>query len=173
LRTVDALEDRAVLEGREQTLTALVEQIYPPSDWGSGARELGVAVTVRALADNPAGRGEDSYRGEPFSTSYQPEFGWQWRATPLEALDHGLDAVQSWSYANYGVSFADLDEGTQIRAIEALEADAMAGFELVAARAFFDLLSGWVFDALFVVPTLGSYSLDAVWARLGLGGSAS
>jgi hypothetical protein len=45
----------------------------------------------------------------------------------------------------------------------------MPGFELVSAAAFFELLYGYVFDALFVVPASGGYSLDAVWRRLGVG----
>jgi gluconate 2-dehydrogenase gamma chain len=159
----------AVLGARDATLGALVDQLYPETDWGPGARQLGVARTVRELAGSPAGRGQDSYRQPPFAEADVPGLGWQWQATFLEALDHGLDAVQRWSLERHRASFADLPPVTQAGAIAALEDGTLPGFELVSAQAFFKLLHGYVFDALFVLPTSGAYALDAAWSRLGIG----
>lgn len=153
---------------RESTLAALVEQVFPASAWGPGARELGVAELVRELADSPAGRGMDSYRQPPFADADVPGLGWQWTATPSEALEHGLDVVRMWSISTHGTDFADLPPAEQTAAVAALEDGSLPGFELVSAAAFFDLLYGYVFDALFVVPASGGYSLDAVWDRLGV-----
>lgn len=153
---------------REPTLAALVEQIFPASDWGPGARELGVAELVREVADSPASRGADSYRQPPFADADVPGLGWQWTATPSEALEHGLDIVRMWSFDTHGTDFADLPSAEQAAAVTALEGGSFPGFVLVSAAAFFDLLYGYVFDALFVVPASGGYSLDAVWDRLGV-----
>jgi hypothetical protein len=137
---------------RAPTLAALVERIFPESSWGPGARQLGLAELVWELASSPAGRGQD----------------WQWKATPLDALEHGLDVVQKWSLGTHEMAFADLPSAEQVYAVSALEGGSLPGFQLVSATAFFDLLYGYVFDALFVVPTSGGYSLDAVWDGLGL-----
>lgn len=152
----------------EPTLAALVEQIFPASDWGPGARELGVAELVRELADSPAGSGADSYRQPPFADADVQGLGWQWAATPSEALEHGLDVVRTWSLGTHGTDFADLPSAEQAAAVTALEGGSFPGFVLVSAAAFFELLYGYVFDALFVVPASGGYSLDAVWDRLGV-----
>jgi Gluconate 2-dehydrogenase subunit 3 len=154
---------------REATLGALVDQIYPETGWGPGARQLGVVKVVRELATGPAGRGQDSYRKPPFAEADVPGLGWQWKATFLEALDYGLDVVEQWSLDSHGVPFADLPPAEQSRAVAALEDGTAPGFQLVSSRAFFELLYGYVFDALFVTPTSGGYSLDAVWDRLGIG----
>lgn len=159
----------AVLGARDATLGALVDQLYPETDWGPGARALGVARTVRELAGGPVGRGQDSYRQPPFADADVPGLGWQWQATFLEALEHGLDAVQRWSLERHRVPFADLPSATQAVAVAALEDGTLPGFELVSAQAFFGLLQGYVFDALFVLPASGAYALDAAWARLGIG----
>ena len=159
-------EDPAVLAAREATLSALVEQIYPETDWGPGAKRLGLAIAVRELASGPAGRGLDSYRQPPFAEADVPGLGWQWQATYLEALDYGLDVVQRWSLDSRRVPFADLPSQEQFRVVAAIEDGTQPGFALVSSRAFFGLLYGYVFDALFVTPTSGGYSLDAAWDRL-------
>lgn len=153
---------------REATLAALAEQIFPESGWGPGARQLGLAELVWVLASSPAGRGQDSYRQPPFADTAVPGLGWQWQATPLEALEHGLDVVQKWSLDTHERAFAALPPAEQVYAVSALEGGSLPGFQVVSATAFFDLLYGYVFDALFVVPTSGGYSLDAVWDRLGV-----
>jgi gluconate 2-dehydrogenase gamma chain len=153
---------------RAPTLAALVERIFPESSWGPGARQLGLAELVWELASSPAGRGQDSYRQPPFADTDVPGLGWQWKATPLDALEHGLDVVQKWSLGTHEMAFADLPSAEQVYAVSALEGGSLPGFQLVSATAFFDLLYGYVFDALFVVPTSGGYSLDAVWDGLGL-----
>jgi hypothetical protein len=153
----------------QATLEALVEQIYPETCWGPGAARLGLAATVWALASGPAGRGLDSYRQPPFAGMDVPGLGWQWQASFLEALEHGLDVVHQWSVAAHGITFAELGPAEQEHAVARLEDGTMPGFELVSAAAFFELLYGYVFDALFVVPASGGYSLDAVWGRLGVG----
>jgi gluconate 2-dehydrogenase gamma chain len=153
----------------QATLNALVERIYPETSGAPGAGQLGLAATVWALASGPAGRGLDSYRQPPFAGTDVPGLGWQWQATFLEALEHGLDVVHQWSVATHGVAFVELAPAEQEHAVARLEAGTMPGFELVSAAAFFELLYGYVFDALFVVPASGGYSLDAVWGRLGVG----
>jgi gluconate 2-dehydrogenase gamma chain len=153
---------------REATLAALVDQIFPPSNWGPGARQLGLAELVWELAGSPAGRGQDSYRQPPFADADVPGLGWQWRASPLEGLEHGLDVVGTWSLGTHGAAFADLPSAEQSAAVTALDDGSFPGFDLVSAASFFDLLYGYVFDALFVVPASGGYSLDAVWDRLGV-----
>jgi gluconate 2-dehydrogenase gamma chain len=158
----------AAPDAREATLAALVEQIFPPSDWGPGARQLDLAEMVWELAGSPAGRGQDSYRQPPFADADVPGLGWQWLATPLEALEYGLDAVRTWSLGTHGAAFADLRSAEQATAVAALDDGSFPGFDLVSAASFFDLLYGYVFEALFVVPTSGGYSLDAVWDRLGV-----
>jgi len=158
----------AAPDAREATLAALVEQIFPPSDWGPDARQLDLAELVWELAGSPAGRGQDSYRQPPFADADVPGLGWQWRATPLEALEYGLDVVRTWSLGTHGAAFADLPSAEQGTAVAALDDGSFPGFDRVSAASFFELLYGYVFEALFVVPTSGGYSLDAVWDRLGV-----
>ncbi|HEY1921018.1 MAG TPA: gluconate 2-dehydrogenase subunit 3 family protein [Streptosporangiaceae bacterium] len=162
-------EDSPASAAREETLGALAEQIFPESPWGPGARRLGLAHTVRELACGAAGRGVDSYRQPPFAEADVPGLGWQWQATYLEALDHGLDVAQRWSVERHGVRFAELPAARQADAVAALEDGTLPGFTLVSAGAFFELLYGYIFDALFVMPAAGAYSLDSVWERLGIG----
>jgi gluconate 2-dehydrogenase gamma chain len=157
---------------RDATLDALVERIYPETDWGPGASRLEVAKFIRRMADSSTGRGEDYYQAEPFHPSDDRSRGWQWRETPQQLLDTGLDRLDTWAReyhsneATEGTSFARLSVALQEQAIAELEAGSFAEFPLGAARAFFDLVHSGVFDALFVAPALGSYSLDSVWTRL-------
>jgi gluconate 2-dehydrogenase gamma chain len=168
-----AIACTAASGARKATLAALAEQIFPASDWGPGASELGLAELVWQLAVSPASRGRDAYHQPPFADADVPGLGWQWRATPLEAFEHGLDVVGTWSLGIHGAAFADLAPAEQTAAVIALEDGSFPGFELVSAASFFDLLYGYVFDALFVVPASGGYSLDAVWDRLGVRAQAA
>ena len=151
---------------REATLDALVERIYPATGWGPGATELEAGRFVRRMADSSTGRGEDYYQAEPFHPGDDRSRGWQWRESPQRMLDDGLDRLDLWARATRDVSFDRLVPAEQDQAIAQLEAGSFAGFLPGASRAFFDLVHGWVFDALFVAPAQGSYSLDSVWAHL-------
>ncbi|WP_213765585.1 gluconate 2-dehydrogenase subunit 3 family protein [Caballeronia sp. dw_19] len=148
------------------TLNALVERMYPSTDWGPGASELNVASDIIAHLGGPFGTGEDSYAGLPFVPDADPAMGWQTRRSRRDALLDGLDMLQHWSTNVDGLAFDRLPAETQDELIKQLEQGKFPGFEGKEAQDFFSLVLDEVFTALFVTPALGEYGLASAWKRL-------
>jgi gluconate 2-dehydrogenase gamma chain len=153
---------------RHRTLEALAERIYPETEWGPGAKQLGLAGAIWDMSASDSALGLDSYRQRPFAEGPDESFGWQSELSFHDAFVEGLDMVERWSTSQHGVSFSELADSSQDEAVMMLEQGAMPGSSIISSRLFFGLLTGYVFDALFVAPAAGQYSLDGVWTRLGM-----
>ena len=148
------------------TLRALVERIYPETDWGPGAAELGVAESIMQHLDSPFGRNDDAYRQAPFDPNAHRSMGWQGSHSREEVLANGLRGLEQWSTRTYGMSFSALASSVQEQVMGEIEEGRSNAFDPTRGFEFFDLLVDQVFTALFITPTLGDYRLHSAWTRL-------
>jgi|GEM_PF-4590026 len=157
--------------GRISVLTAVVDRIYPDTDWGPGGARLDVAADIVRQLAGAYGTGSDSYAPGPFAPNAHSCFGWQRDESRLAFLGRGLFALDRCAAARYGVHFVELTTMQRDRVLGDIEIGAAAeGFTSAEWIDWFDLVLEQVFTALFIAPVGGRYGTAWAWGRLLNGG---
>lgn len=143
--TVEARQHFETLSTAEaDTLEAIVARLIPTDSTGPGAAEAGAALYIdRALGGALA--------------SSRPAYA------------SGLAAVENFSRASHGASYAHLPPAEQDAILSAMERNAVPGFTPNSA-AFFDLLRSHTLQGTFCDPYYGGNKNFVGWDLLGYPG---
>ncbi|MFF3571978.1 gluconate 2-dehydrogenase subunit 3 family protein [Nocardia jiangxiensis] len=152
-------------------LNAVVDRIYPDTEWGPGGARLDVAADISRQLGGAYGTGSDSYASGPFAPNAHSCFGWQRDESRLAFFGRGLLALDRCAAALYRVHFVELTTTQQDRVLGDIEIGSAAdGFTPAEWIAWFDLVLEQVFTALFIAPVGGRYGTAWAWDRLLNGG---
>src|SRR6185503_12564017 len=148
---------------------AAAARMIPSDSTGPGAIEAEVPRFIDRQLAGPYGEGDRFYLQPPFPKG-TPTQGWQ-MGPPATVYRAGIAAVDRWTAATYGKSFAALDPATQDLALKALEEGRAELGEGVDSKAFFTLLLQNVIEGYFADPIYGGNRDMGAWRMIGFPGA--
>jgi gluconate 2-dehydrogenase gamma chain len=150
-------------------IEAAVARLIPSDETGPGANEAGVPRFIDRQLAGPYGAGDHFYLQPPFPKGL-PTQGWQMGA-PAEVYRAAIPAIDRWSNATYGKSFAAIDPSTQDEALKMLEDGKAELGDAPDAKAFFALLLQNVIEGYFSDPIYGGNRDMGPWRMIGFPGA--
>lgn len=149
-------------------LKAAADTIIPADHLSPSASDCGVIDFIDCELAGPYGEGARLYRDGPIVKG-KPEHGYQLGLTPRAFFARGIAAAEQWSAAQFGQSFAMLEETGRQAALQAMEAGT-ASFVDFDAREFFEALLVIVMEGFFADPYYGGNRNMAGWKMIGYPG---
>ena len=169
----DRLDERAgyifLTPAEAAFIEAAVARLIPSDATGPGAIEAAVPRFIDRQLAGPYGAGDHFYLQPPFPKGL-PTQGWQ-MAAPAAVYRSAIPAIDRWSAATYGRSFAALDATTQDSALKALEEGKAELGGAVDAKAFFTLLLQNTVEGFFADPIYGGNREMGPWRMIGFPGA--
>lgn len=150
-------------------IEAAVARLIPSDSTGPGAMEAGIPRFIDRQLAGPYGAGDHFYLQPPFVKGL-PTQGWQMQA-PAEVYRAAISAIDRWSAATHGTTFAALDATRQDAALKALEEGNVELSGGSDAKAFFALLLQNTFEGYFADPIYGGNRDMASWRMIGFPGA--
>lgn len=135
---------------QRETLTALLNRIWPANGDGADASSLGLDAAVMDMLAEDAYRNPILYRDPPFSASVDQAQGWQSARPPAAVMLSVLDTLDAFATASRGIAFASLQAPDQDRVLSDFIDGRTAWVEPMLPRVAFRLFRDAVFDRLFV-----------------------
>jgi len=151
-------------------LRAAVARLIPADALGPGALEADVPRYIDRQMATPWAEGRLWYMQGPFEPSAPPTMGWQMSLTPRDVYRLGIAAADSWTRAQHGKPFAELDAATQDNVLQAFESG-KARFDKVPAHTFFVMLLANTREGFFSDPVHGGNRGLVGWKLIGFPGA--
>lgn len=150
-------------------IEAAVARLIPSDATGPGAIEAHVPRFIDRQLSGPYGAGDHFYLKEPFQKGL-PTQGWQ-MGSPAEVYHQSIAAIDRWSVATYGKTFATLDADSQDGALKVLEAGNAKLDSGGDGKAFFALLLQNTLEGYFSDPIYGGNREMGPWRMIGFPGA--
>jgi gluconate 2-dehydrogenase gamma chain len=151
-------------------LCAAVARLIPADALGPGALEAGVPQYIDRQMGTPWAEGRLWYMQGPFEPGARATLGWQMSLTPQDVYRLGIAAADSWTRAQHGKPFVELDTAAQDRVLQAFEGG-KANFDKVPAHTFFVVLLANTREGFFSDPVHGGNRGLAGWKLIGFPGA--
>lgn len=151
---------------QRRILSQLAELIFPKTDDGPGASDLGVVTYLENRLDSAWGRGRDLYDHAPFDPTADRLLGWQTPLSPQALYQLMLEAINLWAMETTGLPFDRLP-AADATGIFAMLADGSFQSRVEApVWLFYDLLLKHVSEGVFRDPRLGGNASGKGWEWL-------
>ena len=151
-------------------LRAAVARLIPADALGPGALEAGVPQYIDRQMTTPWAEGRLWYMQGPFEPNAPPTMGWQMSLTPRDVYRLGIAAADSWTRAQHGKPFVELDTTTQDDVLQAFESG-KARFDKLPAHTFFVVLLANTREGFFSDPVHGGNRGLVGWKLIGFPGA--
>jgi gluconate 2-dehydrogenase gamma chain len=147
-----------------RTVEAAVEVIFPQTEVGPGAKELGVAYYIDHQMAGTFGMNTKEYMTAPFYPQEAvPEQGYQTHLKRQEIFDLGIIALNGEANKRYKMKFAELQEEEQIAILTDFEADKVKINGSLSSKFFFTLLRKVTIEGVYADPMYGGNKDMAGW----------
>jgi len=166
----DSYTPRYFTDDEWRFIHAAAAQLIPADELGPSAVECGIPEYIDRQMQTPYAHGALWFMQGPFVTGLGPELGYQQKYTPREIYRLGIEACNAWCKAQLGQPFDKLDQGSQIKLLQQLEADTMALGEMNGSL-FFAQLLGNTKEGYFADPIYGGNKDMAGWKMIGFPGA--
>jgi gluconate 2-dehydrogenase gamma chain len=150
---------------------AAVERLIPTDEHGPGARSARVAFFIDQQMVGAFGTAAKMYTGGPWLPG-TPMQGYQLRQTPAELYRQGIAATEAYCNQKYQMGFAQLNAGQQDEVLKGLDGGTIK-FEIVPAKAFFEMLLQNTVEGFFGDPLYGGNRDKVGWKLVGFPGVAA
>lgn len=166
-------EEQASVEARTffsrsedfRTLSAAVERIYPETDEGPGAVELGVPYFIDKQLNGYWGQNSKDYKHGPFDPSRTSTHGLQERMNRGEIFLAGVRKLQEISFDEHTEEFSSLEGDQQddiLRQFESGDIDIKG----TSSSTFFSLLRNTTIEGVYSDPVYGGNKNLAGWEMI-------
>jgi gluconate 2-dehydrogenase gamma chain len=152
-------------------IEAAVERLIPTDQHGPGARSAGVAFFIDQQLVGAFGTAAKMYRNGPWDAG-TPMQGYQLRQTPAEVYRQGIAGTQAYCNKTYQMGFAQLTAAQQDDVLKGLDGGTIK-FDIVPAKAFFEMLLQNTVEGFFGDPLYGGNRDKAGWKLVGFPGVAA
>ena len=138
------------------TIDAAVEQIFPKTDVGPGAKELLVAYYIDHQLAGNWGLNSKEYMSGPFHPGEATElFGHQTHLNRQQIFNLGIEALNEEAHKRHEANFYEIEEEDQIAILTAFDEDEVTLKGAVSASYFFKLLRGATLEGVYADPLYG------------------
>jgi gluconate 2-dehydrogenase gamma chain len=152
-------------------IEAAVERLIPTDKLGPGAKSAGVAYFIDQQMVGAFGTAAKMYRGGPWVQG-TPNQGYQLRQTPAELYRQSLAALDAYCNTTFKSGFASLTASQQDDVLHGLDGGTIK-FDLVPAKAWFDMLLQNTIEGYFSDPLYGGNRDKVGWKLVGFPGVAA
>jgi len=152
-------------------IEAAVERLIPTDAHGPGARSAGVAFFIDQQLVGAFGTAAKMYRSGPWGPS-TPMQGYQLRQTPAEVYRQGIAATEAYCNKTYQMNFNQLSAAQQDDVLKGLDGGTIK-FDVVPAKAFFEMLLQNTVEGWFGDPLYGGNRDKVGWKLVGFPGVAA
>lgn len=138
------------------TIEAAVEQIFPKTEVGPGAKELLVAYYIDHQLAGNWGLNSKEYMSGPFYPGEASElFGHQTHLNRQQIFNLGIEALNEEANKRYKANFYELEDENQVAVLTAFDEDQVSLKGAASASYFFKLLRAATIEGVYADPLYG------------------